>query len=59
MPTDTELIAEVQEVTEQETAETETSTADEPPKKKKRRARTKSERGVCAITRCDCASYLQ
>ncbi len=37
MPTDTELIAEVQEVTEQETAETETSTADEPPKKKKRR----------------------
>ena len=29
------------------------------PKKKKRRARTKSERGVCAITRCDCASYLQ
>lgn len=37
MPTDTELIADVQEVTEQETAQTEPAEAQSPPKKKKRR----------------------
>lgn len=37
MPTDTELIADVQEVTEQETAQTEPAEAQSPQKKKKRR----------------------
>ena len=37
MPTDTELIADVQEVTEQETAQTEAAEAQSPPKKKKRK----------------------